>query len=427
MMKHDWTLRFSAAAGRVTPPEISWLMAKALEDSEVISLAAGFVDQESLPGAVVSKELERIFTTEGMGEAALQYGTTSGDLELRTLLLERMRSEGVLHPGAEVDPGHLILGSGSQQVLYLAGEALLDEGDIVLVEAPTYFVYLGALAARGARTIGIDTDQHGMIPEQVEACLERIEAEGSLQRVKMLYVMSYATNPLGVTLTLERRKTLLDIVRRYRERGASILLVEDAAYRRLCFEHGELPPIKAGDVENDYVLYTESFSKSLSPGLRLGFGLGPKAIIEKLVDLKGNHDFGTSNFCQQVLKGMLRSGEFDRHTEELLGIYTRKRDIVVDILERTFPASTTWLHPTGGLYTWITLPQEFDTGPQGQVFARALQEKVLYVPGCLCYSPDRPESRAVSSLRISYGMISEELLRTGCQRLAQALNRAIAA
>ncbi|MEW6235416.1 MAG: PLP-dependent aminotransferase family protein [Candidatus Omnitrophota bacterium] len=422
----DWKERFSAQGKRTPPPEISWLMAQALEVPGLISLAAGFVDQESLPHAEISPLIAKLMSAPVSGQAALQYGTTLGDLELRQHLLSRMRREGVLHPAAEIDASQILLGSGSQQILYLAAEVLLDEGDIVLLEAPTYFVVLGAMRTRGVRTIGVDVDENGLIPEKVAECLARLEANGEIGRVKMIYAMSYATNPQGVTLSGGRRKRLMEILNDYREKGHPILLLEDAAYRRLVFDDYAPAPIKSHDANNDLVLYTESFSKSLSPGLRLGFCAGPKALIDKMADFKGNHDFGSSNLCQQIIKRILLSGLFDEHTRFLRRRYEHKRDLVWRILQETMPPEAKALKASGGFYTWITLPPSIDTGPESETFRQALKEKVLYVPGSLCYSCDRAESQRCSSLRISFGMIGEEPLQEGCVRLARALSHSAA-
>ncbi len=423
MTTTDWEKQFSKQAKRTSPPEISWLMSQALEVPGLISLAAGFVDQASLPHSYVSEQIRVLLESPTTGRAALQYGTTQGDFELRSRLLERLRTENVFHAKASIDASHFIVGSGSQQILYLVAEALLEEEDIVLVEAPTYFVVLGAMKTRGACTIGIDTDEEGIQPKQVAKYLQKLEFENQLHRVKVLYLMSYATNPLGITLSPSRRKELFSILRDYRDKGYPILLIEDAAYRRLSFEPTPPPPLKSLDKENDLILYTESFSKSLAPGMRLGFGVGPKALIDKMVDLKGNHDFGSSNFSQQILKQVMQSGLFEQHLEYLRSLYAQKRDLVEEILTATFPQEARWITPKGGFYTWVTLPSSFDTGPQGKIFQRALEEKVLYVPGCLCYSSDRPEHHHSSSIRISFGMIDNSQLQEGCKRLARTLHQ----
>ncbi|MDX9754658.1 MAG: PLP-dependent aminotransferase family protein [bacterium] len=422
----DWSSHFAKLARRVTPPEISWLMKQALETPGMISLAAGFVDQESLPNEAIAPLLHEMMTEAPSGQSSLQYGTTAGDLGLREHLAERMKKEGVFHPASPVDASHILIGSGSQQILYLAAEAFLDEDDIVLVEAPTYFVVLGVFKARGIRFIGIDTDWEGLNTQHLKTTLDQLEREGLLNRVKMLYLMSYSTNPTGITLSQARRCAVLQILNSYRDKGHPILLLEDGAYRRLSFQSPPPPSIKSMEEENELVLYTESFSKSLSPGLRLGFAAGPKAIIDKMVDIKGNHDFGTSNFCQQVLKRLLDSPFFDAHQAVLHSVYQKKRDLVLDILRNTFPPEAEWMIPDGGFYSWITLPPAMDTGTDGPIFKEALAQKVLYVPGALCYSSDRAESRHASAIRLSFGMTDPVKLQMGCERLGKALQRSMA-
>lgn len=422
-MQTAWTSSLSKIAQRTHPPQISWLMAQALEVPGIISLAAGFVDQQSLPHELVGGSMPEIMNCVSDVMSPLQYSSTAGDMELRSILLEQLLDEGCVPSHLSIDVQCVMLGSGSQQVLYLAFEALLDEGDIVLMEAPTYFVVLGAMAARGAVTVGIDTDEHGLIPQKLAEALSRLERDGSLHRVKMLYLMTYATNPQGVQLSIERRKEILDILTDYKRRGYPILLLEDAAYRKLSLEHAEMPPLFAMQKEDEQVLFTESFSKSLSPGLRMGYGVGPKTIIQKMIDLKGNHDFGSSNLSMQIVKSLLRSGEFANHVKKLKQVYLHKWELVNHILHETMPSHTTWIQPTGGFYTWLQLPPEINANADSALFQAALAEKVLYVPGNLCYSPDRPESIQSSCLRLSFGMIAEDRLREGCKRLGAAVSK----
>lgn len=401
-------------------------MAKALETPGLISLAAGFVDQESLPSSDLAPELRTMLSDPIIGRAMLQYGSTQGDLELRRVLNERMREEGVFHPHSDVDESCFLIGSGSQQILYLAAEAFLDPGDIVLLEAPTYFVTLGAFETRGARTVGIETDAGGLDPQRVAAVLADLEAQGELHRVKMLYVMTYATNPQGLTLAEERRKPLLDLLQQYGAKGYPILLLEDAAYRRLCFD-APPPTVKSFEESNDLVLYTESFSKSLSPGLRLGVGVGPKAVIDKMIHLKGNHDFGSANFSQMILLRALTCGLFDAHVEQLRHLYRDRCDHAVELAQKYFPPETRWLKPSGGFYLWVDLPGDLDAGVGSPLLESALQEGVLYVPGNLCFSPDRPEARRSASLRLAFGKVGGDDLEEGVKRLGRAVSRVFAA
>ena len=415
-----WSSQFSAIAQRTTPPEISWLMAQALEVPGLISLAAGFVDHESLPHEPLAAELHDMLSDPALGSAMLQYGTTQGDLTLRQMLHERLRNEGVFHPHAPHDESHYLIGSGSQQILYLAAEALLDPGDIVLLDAPTYFVVLGAFTSHGARTIGIETDEAGMNVDHLAQQLAQLEEEGELHRVKMVYCMSYSTNPQGVTLSESRRRAMVDLLKGYQAKGHHILLLEDAAYRQLCYDAAP-PPLISYDEDGSLVVYTESFSKSLSPGLRLGFGVGPKPVMEKMIQIKGSHDFGSSNFSQQILRRVISKGIFDDHIQRLVQRYREKTAFVIAQLQDQMPADVQWIEPSGGFYVWVTLPANIDTGPHSNFFARALAHKVLYVPGALCFSPDRPEAQHNTSMRLAFGMIGEDELRQGIDRLARAI------
>lgn len=421
----NWSERFSNMAYRVHPPVISWLMQQALETPGMISLAAGFVDHESLPHSALSSIIQEIMQESQSGRCSLQYGTTAGDLELREILAQRLIQENILSKDAAVNSSQIIIGSGSQQLLYLASEALLDKEDIVIVEAPTYFVVLGVFNSRGARTLGIDTDAEGMSINHLRETLDELYRQGKLKRVKMIYLMSYSTNPTGITLSASRRKEIYDLLLEYKDKGFPLLLLEDGAYRELGFSEQSLPAVKVQDKENDFILYTESFSKSLSPGFRLGYAVGPKAVIDKMIDIKGNHDFGSSNLCQQILKHLLKNTFFDTHTKNLRLLYREKRDLVLKIVRDTFPHDARWLVADGGFYTWITLPEKYDTGINSVIFKEAQKEKVLYVPGALCYSEDRPESQKSSDIRLSFGMIDQTQLREGCERLGRAVSACV--
>ncbi|MFH1741457.1 MAG: PLP-dependent aminotransferase family protein [bacterium] len=306
-------------------------------------------------------------------------------------------------------------------MLYLLSEALLDPGDIVLVEAPTYFVFLGILESFGAQTIGLTSDVEGITPESLEETLDRLNHCGHLERVKFLYTMTYFANPTGRSWSTERKQAILSILRSYRQRGARLLLVEDGAYRYLDDDRRFTPTTKSYDKENQEVLYLESFSKCLAPGLKIGCAVGPRDLIGKMADLKGNHDFGTSNFAQQILYRALDSSWFDKHLESVCETYRRKRLCLITALKETVGERIAFDVPRGGFYLWMRLKDNVDTGPKSDLLQRALAEKVLYVPGEYCYSTDRPESRCCSWLRLSYGMVSDELIEEGVERLGRAI------
>lgn len=399
-------------------------MRDALEVPGMISLAAGFVDQESLPAEPIEATCRSLFHDADTARATLQYGSTFGDPSLRRTILDRLLSEKVISPDAAVSCNDVMIGNGSQQLLYLLSETLLDPGDIVLLEAPTYFVFLGILESLGATTIGLDTDSDGLVPESLDAVLIRLKSEGRLARVKFLYVMSYFANPTGRSWSSTRKREILEILRRHCQNESPILVVEDAAYRSLGEDEAVDPPLKSFDKENTEVLYLESFSKCLAPGLKVGCAVGPEPIIAKMVDLKGNHDFGTSNLSQQILAQSIQSTWYDEHVADVRRTYREKRRRLVAFLAEVSKENVSFDVPNGGFYLWMRLKDNRDTGPHSALFARAVEEKVLYVPGAYCFSADRVESRFCSWLRLSYGMISMDQLAEAVRRLGRAIDSA---
>jgi 2-aminoadipate transaminase len=400
-------------------------MQRALANPSLISLAAGFVDQASLPVGEVARVAAAVLADPSEGRRALQYGTTPGDLRLRTLLVRYLeRSEGA--PAGAFEPiiPRTIVTAGSQQLLYLVAEALLDPGDIVLVEAPTYFVFMGILASRGVRAIGIAIDEGGLRLDRLESTLQAIEAEGQLDRVKLIYTISEHSNPSGLSLAAERRGSLVELAKRWSKRQP-IFILEDAAYRGLRFEGVEPPSVWRHDGDGQTVILARTFSKTLSPGLKLGYGVLPEALLDPVLYLKGNHDFGSAHFNQQVVERLLADGSYERHVARLVAIYRRKRDVVLEALEDRFgrmarAGEVSWTRPRGGLFVWLTLPEGTDTGREGPFFDRCLEHGVLFVPGAYAFAPE-PGPVPTNHLRLSFGMGSPENLVEGVHRLAAAL------
>ena len=283
-------------------------MQTALENPEIVSLAAGFVDQQTLPVEIAREAAAELLDDPIAGRRALQYGTTIGDHALRDRLVTRLEREDGRPQGSykEVVP-RTVVTTGSAQLIYLIGEALLDPGDIVLVESPTYFVFLGPLETRGARAIGIPIDEGGMRLDALEATLGRLEAEGQLDRVKLIYTIPEHANPTGISLAADRRGPLVELARRW-SKDHRILVLEDAAYRGLSFGAAEPPSVWSHDREGDTVIMARTFSKTFSPGLKVGYGVLPEGLIDPILYLKGNHDFGSANFNQRLLERVLGDG-----------------------------------------------------------------------------------------------------------------------
>ncbi len=256
----------SAASSRTEPPVISEFMQTALANPGLISLAAGFVDQQSLPHEATARIASEILCDPVEGRRALQYGTTIGDVGLRQQLVALLeRNERV--PGGTFESllPRIVVTTGSAQLLYLVAEALLDPGDIVLVEAPTYFVFLGVLETRGARAIGVEIDEGGMKLDALEATLSGLEARGELDRVKLIYTVSEHSNPTGISLAEDRRGPLVDLARRWSKKHR-IYILEDAAYRGLnCQSRDEPSSVWRHDPEGETVVYARDVQQDLQP------------------------------------------------------------------------------------------------------------------------------------------------------------------
>ena len=407
-------------------PIANILMARTLAQPDIISLAAGFVEQNSLPVEWVEEAVRRIWTDRRHALASLQYGTTIGYLPLREAILDRLcRADGKSARDLQANVDQVVITAGSNQLLYLLAELLLDPGDIVLCGSPSYFVFLGLIGSLGARAVGVATDGHGLIPEALEERLQHLESHGELDRVKAIYVASYFDNPTGVSLAGARRTALVEIAHRWSGHHR-IYIIEDCAYRDLRYEGEDLPSLRASDTDGDTVIVTGSFSKSFSPGLRVGWGLLPKGLLEPVLALKGHLDFGSANFNQVVLATVLENGWFDQHLARLRTIYREKVRATAIALERHVRPilDVRYEVPQGGLYMWVRLPDGLDTGVDSPLFHAAANEGVLYVPGEYCFPPEG-EHIARCCLRLSFAMPDCDRLKSGVERLSRAIQSAV--
>ncbi len=413
----------SAASARTEPPVISEFMQTALANPGLVSLAAGFVDQQSLPVEATARVAAEILGDPVEGRKALQYGTTIGDIGLRRQIVALLeRGDRVSSGTFEGLEPRVVVTTGSAQLLYLVAEALLDPGDIVLVEAPTYFVFLGVLETRGARAIGIEIDEGGMKLDALEATLAGLEARGELDRVKLIYTVSEHSNPSGISLAEDRRGPLVELARRWSKRHR-IYVLEDAAYRGLNYEGDEPTSVWRHDPEGETVILARTFSKTYSPGMKLGFGVLPAELVQPVVSLKGNHDFGTTNLTQQVMARVLADGSYDRHVLDLRAMYRGKRAAMLGALQEHFApldGSVSWTRPKGGMFVWLSVPEGVDLGTKGAVLARCLEQGVLYIPGSFAF-PGEPGPVPTNFARICFGVPSETDLIEGVRRLAAAL------
>jgi 2-aminoadipate transaminase len=418
-------LQLSQRSRQASGQPISTLMAQALANPELISLAAGFVDQHSLPAAATQAALQSIFANPQRARAALQYGTTPGFAPLRDQLLARLRAADG-HPAAEesLTIDQVVVTAGSNQLLHLVCETLMDPGDIVLCAAPSYFVFLGLLANLGIRSVGVAMDADGMIPQALDESLERLHASGELARVKAIYCTSYYDNPCSVSLSADRRPEIVQLARKW-SLASRIHVIEDAAYRELRYEGEDLPSMRAFDETGEVVIHAGTFSKSYSPGIRVGWGVLPPDLVEPLCNQKGNLDFGSPNFAQHLMHAVIDEGNFDSHVRTLRESYRVKLRAMLESADAHLAGipGVKWLIPQGGLYLWLTLPEGVDTGPRGTLFDRATRAGVLYVPGEYCYPAEGP--RQTNTIRLSFGVQPAEKIRQGMAALAEAIGQSI--
>jgi 2-aminoadipate transaminase len=417
-------LHLSQRARQTEDQPISYFMQQAVENPRLISLAAGLVDTASLPVGEVREVMEEMLRDPGAAQAALQYGTTQGHSALREKILAHALALDDLSAAAlSLTPDDVVVTTGSQQLLYLLGELLFDPGDIVITEAPSYFVYHGILTSLGVRTLTVPMDEHGMLTDALEELLLRLDKTGELARVRLIYSVDYFQNPTGLSLSWPRRRHLMELVERF-SKHQRIFILEDAAYRELRYEGDDVPSIKSLDTNNRHVILTMTFSKPMAPGLKTGYGVLPRDLVGPLLRFKGNHDFGSSNLNQHILDRLVRNGAYDRHVRRLRATYRHKRDTLVAALQEEFPADTQmrWTNPDGGMYVWLTCPDGLATGPESALMQACLQEGVLYVPGEFCYVGDGavPNNEA----RLCFGVATPEELVEAARRLGRAARTA---
>jgi 2-aminoadipate transaminase len=425
--KNCETKHFSRLGRRVKAPPIAWLMEQKLKYKDLISLAAGFTDGPSLPVKEVRTIFKRITESKQHAMEILQYGVGAGREPLRALTTARIAlldAQDASHPS--YCPDRAMITHGSQQFLYLLSEALFDEGDIALVEAPTYFAYLGIMQSFGVTTRSIPMDTDGINLNHLEKTLQELHQSGQLHRVKLLFMVSYFQNPTGITTSGKKKERVLQLIQSYEKKaGHPIYILEDAAYRELKFpkgpQEGSMLPMPHG---KNRVIYSGTYSKPFSTGIRVGFGIVPEPLRTVMMRIKGNHDFGTSHLLQAIIEEAMQSGLYQIHLQNLQKTYQSKAHCMCESIRNHFPSCVHWSTPSGGLYVWATAPVDVPTGPESNLFKKALSERVLYVPGSFTYADDLGINKPDNGMRISFGNASIEDIQQGIERLGLALKAA---
>jgi 2-aminoadipate transaminase len=380
---------------------------KVASQPDVISFAGGLPAPEIFP--VKEFTLACNVVLDEKPAEALQYGLTEGYQPLREFLAAKTIREGVC-----ATPENVIITNGSQQALDLIGKIFINPGDKILVESPTYLGALQAWSAYGAEYIAVPADEDGMRTDGLEAALRA--------GPKLIYVLPNFQNPTGVTLPLERRMRLVELADKY-----GVPIVEDDPYGKLRFEGEDIPSVIALDAKmrdqnagcyNGNVMYVSTFSKILAPGLRLAWVVAPQQVIFRLAQAKQGSDLHTATFTQMVAYQVAYDGFLDRHLEVIRRVYHRRRDIMLDSMEGTFPQGVVWTRPQGGLFLWVTLPKGMDAT---EILPAAVENKVAFVPG----SPFHPSGGGENTLRMNYSNATDEGIREGMSRLGKTLKRFI--
>ena len=366
---------------------------------EVISLAGGLPDTSTFPPKSFAAQMTRI-AQESTAEA-LQYGPTEGFEETVDCILQVMGAEGMLP-----DPQDVIVTTGGQQAIDLVCKTLVDPGDVVVCEAPTYPGAVPVFCSYQADVVQIDCDEDGMLIEDLESVLAQLDADG--RRPKFVYSVPSFQNPAGVTMSLARRHRLVELAR-----SREMLVVEDNPYGLLRF--GGEPPAPLYQLDGgDFVIYIGTLSKILSPGIRLGWAVAPPPVMEKIVLGKQAADLCTSTLTQYFVREYFAERRWQHYVNDLVEIYRDRRDTMVEALRDNFPAEATWTEPEGGLFIWATLPDYIDTS---DLLAKALRADVAFVPGQAAYV----DGRGSHSMRLNFSGVNEDEIREGVRRIGKVI------
>jgi 2-aminoadipate transaminase len=373
------------------------------EREDVISLAGGLPDTSTFPSDSYAALMSTI-ATDSLPRA-LQYGPTEGFQRVKDCIVQVMEAEGMT-----IETDEILVTTGGQQVIDLVCKTLVDPGDVIVTEAPTYPGAIPTFCSYQADVVQVTMDRDGMRVHELEALLDDLEREG--RRPKFIYTVPNFHNPAGVTMSLERRRELVRIAG---ER--ELLILEDNPYGLLRYEGEPLPTLHS--LDDEFVIYASTFSKILSPGLRLGWAAAPSPILHKMQIGKQGSDLSSSSISQYFVSAYFDAGPWENYIRSLLEIYRRRRDVMLDALAEHFPREAEWTHPQGGLFIWATMPDYIDTT---DLLARALQEHVAFVPGRAAYV----DGRGGSAMRLNFSGVSEDLIREGVRRIGEVVREQVA-
>ena len=405
-MQTIWDQRYAQRVRRMQASAIRELL-KVTEMPGIISLAGGLPAAEIFPIEKIAAVTQRIL--EESGRQALQYGTTEGFTPLRELLAHRLKQEGF-----DVSLENILITSGSQQGLDLLAKIMIDAGDSLLVESPTYMGALQACNAYEPEYLAVRSDEEGIVTDELELALQK--------NPKFIYALPNFQNPTGVTFTLERRQKLVEMASRY-----GVPVVEDDPYSQLRFEGEPLPSLLALENERQQregqkdqlyqgnVIQLNTFSKVLAPGLRLGWIVAPAEVIRKLVLAKQGADLHTATFNQIIAYEITREGFMEEHIPLIRKTYRERRDAMLAALEEYFPDNARWTRPQGGMFLWVTLPEGIDAA---ELLSEALEYRIAFVPGAVFH----PCGGGANTIRLNFSNATPECIEEGIRQLGKLLH-----
>jgi 2-aminoadipate transaminase len=372
------------------------------ERDDVISLAGGLPDTSTFPPDSYASVMSTVAANSC--SRALQYGPTEG-----LAVVKRCISEVMLAEGMEADEDEMLVTTGAQQVIDLVCKTLLDPGDVVVCEAPTYPGAVPTFSTYQAKVVQVTMDRDGMRTDELETTLDALEGEG--HRPKFIYTVPNFHNPAGVTMSLERRHELVRIAS---ER--ELLVLEDNPYGLLRYEGSPLPTLRS--LDDEFIVYAGTFSKILSPGVRLGWACAPAPVLAKMNLGKQAADLCSSSISQYFVSAYFESGPWEEYVRSVNEIYRRRRDVMLDALAEDFPREAEWTHPEGGLFIWATLPDYIDTT---DLLARALEDHVAFVPGRAAFV----DGRGGSAMRLNFSGVGEDDIREGIRRIGEVVREQV--
>ena len=374
---------------------------KAAADPKIISFAGGLPAPELFPVREMMAAVDAAFDEHG--QEVMQYGAAKGVTALRQLILKHVQEKENVH--GEVD--NVLVTTGSEQVLDLVGKALVDPGDVVLVEQPTYLCALDVFKSYGARFVSVAMDDDGMRMDALEAALK------ANPQAKLIYTVPNFQNPTGRTMPAERRQKLAELASQY-----DVTVLEDNPYGEIRFAGQHVPAVKSFD-KDGHVFYMSTFSKTLAPGFRLGWVVAPKEVVDKLTVLKQSADLHTDNLAQYAVVEFFKHNDVDAHVKEISDLYGKRKQLMIEGMKKYFPSSVKYTNPEGGMFLWVEVPGVDDTVA---VFKECLKNNVAFVPG----DPFFAGQAEPGAFRLNYSNMEEDKIEEGLKRLGDTLKKVVA-